>query len=88
MNPRIKAVKPQKNHTLVLTFANDEVRVFNVKPYLDKGFFKELNELRYFYSVQPFLGSIQWQNGQDFCPDMLYIDSVPISVDSVISVTA
>jgi len=23
------------------------------------------------------LGSVQWQNGQDFCPDMLYMDSVP-----------
>ena len=87
MNPRVKTVKPQKNHTLILTFTNDEIRVFNVKPYLNQGFFKELNELRYFCSVQPFLGSIQWPNGQDFCPDMLYVDSVPVSTDRLITIT-
>ena len=30
-----------------------------------------------FNSVKPFLGSVQWQNGQDFCPDTLYLESVP-----------
>lgn len=76
MNPRIKKVKPNSNHTITLTFTNDEVKVFDVRPYLDKGIFKELKELRYFNSVKPSLGSIQWKNGQDFCPDMLYEDSV------------
>jgi hypothetical protein len=27
--------------------------------------------------VKLFLGSIQWSNGADFCPDMLYLDSSP-----------
>jgi len=57
---------------------NDEVKVFDVKPYLDKGIFKELRELSIFNSVKPYLGSIQWQNGQDFCPDTLYLDSVSL----------
>jgi len=64
--------------TLVLTFTNHEVRVFDVKPYLDRGIFKELNDLGYFNAVRPFLGSIQWPNGQDFCPDTLYLQSTPI----------
>jgi hypothetical protein len=51
------------------------VKVFDVKPYLDKGIFRELKDMRVFNSVRPFLGSIQWQNGQDFCPDTLYVDS-------------
>ena len=63
---------------MTLTFTNGEVKVFDVKPYLDKGIFKELKELRVFNSVKPFLGSIQWQNGQDFCPDTLYLDSIPL----------
>lgn len=78
MYPRVKAVKPNVDYTLTLTFTNDEVRVFDVKPYLDKGIFKELKELSRFNSVKPFLGSIQWQNGQDFCPDTLYLDSVSL----------
>jgi hypothetical protein len=63
MNPRVKTVKPNSNYTITLTFTSNEVRVFDVKP----------------YSVKPVLGSVQWQNGQDFCPDMLYMDSVPIA---------
>ncbi len=29
-----------------------------------------------FNSVRPFLGSIQWKNGQDLCPDTLYLESI------------
>ncbi len=61
MHPRVKAVKPNVDYTLTLTFTNDEVKVFDVKPYLDKGIFKELRDLSLFNSVKPFLGSIQWQ---------------------------
>ncbi len=75
MNPRVKAVKANSDYTLTLTFTNGEVRLFDVKPYLDKGIFKELKDRNEFNSVQLFLGSIQWRNGQDFCPDTLYLDS-------------
>ena len=74
MNPRVKKVKPNSDYTLTLTFQNGEVKIFDVKPYLDKGIFKELRDKSLFNSVKPFLGSIQWQNGQDFCPDTLYIE--------------
>lgn len=81
MDPRIKTVKPNDDHTLTLTFANDEVRVFDVSPYLHIGVFRELKDMRFFNSVKPCLGSIQWQNGQDFCPDTLYLESR--SIESV-----
>jgi hypothetical protein len=38
--------------------------------------------LKVFNSVKPFLGSIQWQQGQDFCPDTLYLDGVSIEQTS------
>jgi len=77
MNPRVKEVKPNSDYTLTLTFTNDEVRIFDVAPYLDKGIFTQLRDLSIFNTVKPCLGSIQWQTGQDFCPDMLYLDSIP-----------
>ena len=76
MNPRVKEVKPNPDHTITLVFTNGEVRNFDVKPYLDEGIFQELRELSVFNSVRPFLGSVQWKNGQDFCPDTLYVDSM------------
>jgi len=78
MNPRVKDVKPNPDYTLTLTFANGEVKSFDVKPYLNIGIFKELKEPGLFNSVKPFLGSIQWKNGQDLCPDTLYLESTPI----------
>ena len=77
MNPRVKDVKPNPDSTLTLTFTNGEVKVFDVNPYLDKGIFKELKDRNLFNSVKPYLGSIQWKNGQDFCPDTLYLGSTP-----------
>lgn len=79
MNPRVDAVEPNSDFTITLKFTNGEVRVFDVKPYLDKGIFQELRNLAAFNSVRPFLGSVQWQGGQDFCPDTLYEDSKPMS---------
>lgn len=83
MNPRVVAAWPNPDYTLTLTFGNGEVRIFDVKPYLNIGIFQELQDYRFFNSVRPFLGSIQWKNGQDFCPDTLYLESVP-TVESLL----
>ena len=89
MNPRVKEVKPNADYTLTIVFTNGEVKLFDAKPYLDKGIFQELRDKTLFNSVKPFLGSIQWQNGQDFCPDTLYLESLkyedgknPIPIDT------
>lgn len=82
MNPRVAEVRPNPDYTLSLTFTNGEIRRFDVKPYLDRGFFRELQDLHNFNSVRPFLGSVQWQNGQDFCPDTLYLESISVDKES------
>ena len=78
MNPRVRAVRPSNDYTLTLTFENGEVKRFDVKPYLDIGIFQALKDLSVFNSVRSYLGSVQWQDGQDFCPDLLYEDSLPL----------
>ena len=75
MNPRVKEVRPHQDYTLSLTFDNGEEGVFDVSPYLEKGLFSQLKDRRVFNSVRPFLGSVQWENGLDLCPDTLYLDS-------------
>ena len=77
MNPRIKSVKPNPDYSLTLIFTDDEVRIFDMKPSASWriGIFKELKNMSLFNSVKPFLGSIQWKNGQDLCPDTLYLES-------------
>jgi hypothetical protein len=75
MYPRVKDVKPQDDYQILLTFDNEELKVFDMKPYINKGFFKQLQDKSYFNTVKPFMDSIQWKNGQDLCPDTLYLDS-------------
>ncbi len=77
MNPRVKKVRPKSNYLLELTFSNGEKRVFDVKPYLNTGLFVQLKNETMFTSVLCTLGSIQWQNGLDLCPDTLYEESAP-----------
>ena len=38
----VKEVKPIDNYKLILTFENNEVKIFDMIPYLDKGIFQEL----------------------------------------------
>jgi hypothetical protein len=75
MNPRVVNVIPKADYTLLITFTNGEVKTFDVKPFLKTGIFKELSDLSMFNSVKPFLGSIQWANGIDLCPDTLFLES-------------
>ncbi|MDR1895813.1 MAG: DUF2442 domain-containing protein [Prevotellaceae bacterium] len=78
MNPRVLDVKPESEYMLKLYFANGEVRRFDVKPYLHYEVFRALQDVSVFNSVRPFLGSIQWSNRADLCPDTLYEDSEPV----------
>jgi Protein of unknown function (DUF2442) len=75
MNPRVKHVQILDNYKLLLTFTNDEKKVFDVKPYLSIGIFKELKNADVFNSVKIIDGTIQWLNDADFCPDTLYLES-------------
>lgn len=77
MNPRVRSARPNPDYTRTIEFANGELKVFDVRPYLDKGIFRELKDVRVFNSVRAVLGSVQWPSGQNFCPDTLYLDSVP-----------
>lgn len=79
MNPRVVEVKPSVDFTIEILFANQERRIFDVKPYLEKGIFKELKNKEIFNSVKVENGSISWVGGQDFCPDTLYVDGQKIN---------
>jgi hypothetical protein len=76
MNPRVKEVQILDNYRLLLTFTNDEKKVFDVKPYLSIGIFTELKNAEIFNSVKASNGTIQWINEADLCPDTLYLESL------------
>lgn len=73
--PKVVDVQPGENFSLLLTFANGEHRVFDVTPYLDKGVFRELADVRYFRRVRIESGHVTWPHEQDFSRDTLYLRS-------------
>lgn len=78
MNPRVASVKTLEGYRLFLTFTNGEQRIFDMTPYLEIGIFRELKEISNFRTAKVFLGTVQWNNEQDLCPDTFYLESVPI----------
>ena len=65
-------VKPSENYLLLLTFENNEKKIFDMKPYLDKGIFSELKDEKKFRSVRVSFDSIEWCNQADLDPEFLY----------------
>ena len=71
-------VEPQDNYLLLLTFENGEKRKFDMKPYLNKGVFKELEDVSLFNTVRKSFDSIEWDNEADLDPETLYADSIKV----------
>lgn len=75
----VKEVKPIDNYKLILTFGNNEVKIFDMIPYLDKGIFQELKDENLFKAVKVSFDSIEWPNEADIDPETLYEDSISYS---------
>ncbi|MEQ8694743.1 MAG: DUF2442 domain-containing protein [Gammaproteobacteria bacterium] len=75
MNPRIIDVTTTDEYILELVFDNGERGSYNCSGLLDFGIFKQLKDLSYFHRARTLDGTVVWPNGQDICPDTLYLDS-------------
>jgi len=68
----VNKVKPLSDYRLELTFENKEIKIFDVKPYLNTGLFKTLKDNNYFKMVKVSYDTIEWPNGVDLDPEVLY----------------
>ena len=90
---KVTAVTPQPDFTLLLTFNNEEQRILDMKPTLEKGgvfaSFENYENFQRVYiddcgnvswDIDPDIDSnIVWNNKVDICSDCCYTDSVPIT---------
>ena len=74
MYPAVKEVKPGADYTLLLTFDNGDKKRFDMKPYLEKGIFRELKDISKFNTVHISFDTIEWENEADFDPQVLYVE--------------
>ena len=68
----ISSVQPLDNYRLLLTFNTNESKVFDMNEYLDHGLFTQLKSKELFDTVRISFDTIQWANGLDLCPEVLY----------------
>ena len=76
---RVKKVEARDDYTLVLTFEDGERKLFDMKPYLDKGVFRELKDISMFKTARVCFSSVAWNNDVDFDPEALYEGGLPLS---------
>jgi len=73
---QIIKVKALNNYNLLLKFDNGEIKIFDVKPLLDKPVFQPLKNKNLFKKVHVVYDyTIGWNDDIDMCPDSLYMQS-------------
>lgn len=73
MDKIVKAI-PLDNYRIEIQTASGISGIFDVKPYLSGGAFKELLNESYFRLVHPLHHGIAWPHEQDFSADTIIFD--------------
>ncbi len=74
----VKVVKPLPDYRIYVEIADGRKGVFDMKPYLDRGIFRELRDVYYFSQVGIQLGAVTWPNEQDIAPETLLAEMLPL----------
>lgn len=74
-------VRARDDFRLELKFNTGENRIFDVRPYLDKGIFKRLQEPALFKQAYVAFDTVCWPGNLDIAPETLYDRSVPVCSD-------
>jgi len=78
MYPAIREVTPNEDFSLNLVLDNGEKRILDMKPYLDFGVFKRIQNYESFKRARVAFDTIEWEDGVDLDPEFVYEKSTPI----------
>ena len=81
MYSSITSVKPLPEYRLEIEFETEEIKIFDMKPYLEIGMLQQLKNELIFKTVHVSFDTIEWENGIDFDPEVLYSESVTMTKD-------
>ncbi|MDU1442510.1 MAG: DUF2442 domain-containing protein [Clostridium cochlearium] len=75
-NPDIIKAKVLKDYKLIITFSNNEKKIFDMNPYLKYPVFKPLYNKDEFENFSIVDGTIEWNCGADLSNDTFYIRGI------------
>lgn len=78
----VRTVRPLSDYRIYVEIADGRRGIFDLKPYLDRGVFRELRDEHYFRQVGILFGAVTWPHEQDIAPEtlldeMILVESVP-----------
>lgn len=73
---RVAEVVPLDDYKLLLTFDNGEKRICDMSGSMS-GVLSKLKNKGFFKTVKVNMGAVEWPGQLDFCPDAMYMRSVP-----------
>lgn len=74
----VKTVKPLPDYRIYIEIEDGRKGIFDLKPYLDFGVFRELRDVHYFNQVGILFGAVTWPHEQDIAPETLLAEMVPL----------
>ncbi len=74
----VKEVQPQKDYTLLITFADGAKKIYNARPLLDKSIYAQLKNPAFFLMAKAYCGTVVWNDDIDIAPEHLYEYSEPV----------
>lgn len=83
----VKIVKPLPNYRLYVEVADGRKGIFDLKPYLGFGVFRELKDTHYFNQARIVFGAVTWPNKQDIAPETLIAEMSPVDPDLDVDLT-
>jgi len=77
--PDIVEVKTLEQYQIYLKFSNGEEKIYDMKENIEKiKYFNKLKNRKYFKKVKSRGDTVEWENGEDVAPEILYYESVSI----------
>lgn len=67
----VKLVKPLEDYRIYVEIEDGRKGIFDLKPFLEFGVFKELKNVHYFSQVGILFGAVTWPHQQDIAPETL-----------------
>lgn len=77
----VKVVKPLPDYRIYVEVEDGRKGIFDLKPYLDFGVFRELRDVHYFNQVGIVFGAVTWPHEQDIAPETLLAEMQPLAPD-------
>lgn len=68
----VTSVKTMPDYCLEITFNTGDVKLFDIKPYLDRGLFSRLRDVNLFKQAHVAYDTVCWPGNLDIAPETLF----------------